>query len=73
MTWDGRYENTKEGKRSLEEDILDAPNKVRYPTSDGGTVQERDGRIDVYSPSDSPKGHSHDWYDITTNETGHHD
>ncbi len=72
--WDGRYENTNEGKQSLEDDILDAMSgKFCYPTSDGGTVRQTDSRIDVYGPSDSPKGHSHDWYNAKTNEHGHHD
>lgn len=73
--WDGRYENTKESKRSLEGDILAAgeTGKVCYPTSSGGTVRQSDDRIDVYAPSDSPKGHSHFWYNAKTNEHDHHD
>lgn len=72
--WDGRYDNTYEGKQSLEDDILDAgTGKFCYPTSSGGTVRQTDTRIDVYGPSNSSKGHSHDWYDSTTGEYGHHD
>lgn len=72
--WDGRYDNTKESKQTLEKDILDAMDgKMCYPTSSGGTVRQTKDRIDVYHPSDSPKGHSHDWYDGNTNTTGHHD
>lgn len=73
MSWNGKYEDTKEGQRSLADDIMDTSGKVRYENSKGETIQEKDGRIDVYAPSDSPKGHSHDWYDIKTNERGHHD
>lgn len=71
--WDGQYENTKESQQSLEEDILNAgEGKFCYPTETGGTVRETDTRIDVYGSSDSPKGHSHDWYNYETNEYGHH-
>jgi hypothetical protein len=73
MTWDGRYENSREGRRSLTDDIMDTSGKYRHPTSEGGTIEQRDnGQIHVYGPSDSPKGHSHDSYDITTNESKHH-
>lgn len=72
--WDGRYENTYEGQQSLEDDILDAgEGRFCYPTSSGGTVRQTDDRIDVYAPSDSSRGHSHDWYDAQTNTYGHHD
>lgn len=72
--WDGRYENTYEGRQSLEDDILDAgTGKFCYPTSTGGTVRQTDDRIDVYGTSDSSKGHSHDWYDSSTGKSGHHD
>ena len=72
--WDGRYENTKESGQSVDQHLRDIINgKHCYPTSDGGTVRETDSRIDVYGPSDSSKGHSHDWYDGKTNTTGHHD
>ena len=38
--WDGRYENTYEGNRTLEEDILDAGlGNFCYPTPSGGTVR----------------------------------
>ena len=71
--WDGSYESTKESQQSLEQDLLDAmTGKFCYPTSDHGTVRQTDDRIDVYGPSDSSKGHSHDW--ITSSfEYGHHD
>ena len=66
--WDGTYENTNESKQSLEDDLLDAMDgKFCYPTSDGGTVRQTDSRIDVYGPSNSSKGHSHDWYNGKTN------
>lgn len=72
--WDGRYENTKEAGQSLEQDILDAGmGKFTSPTSNGGTIRQTDTRIDVYGPSDSSKGHSHDWYDAGTNTSGRHD
>lgn len=72
--WDGTYETTKESQQSLEQDLLDAMGgKFCYPTSDGGTVRQTDTRIDVYGPSDSEKGHSHDWYNAETNTYGHHD
>lgn len=72
--WDGTYETTKESKQSLEDDLLDAmEGKLCYPTENGGTVRQTDERIDVYGPSNSSKGHSHDWYDRTTNTYGHHD
>ena len=72
--WDGTYENTNESKQSLEDDLLDAMDgKFCYPTSDGGTVRQTDSRIDVYGPSNSSKGHSHDWNNGKTNEHGHHD
>ncbi len=72
--WSGRYEDTRESQRSLEEDILEAgQGRFCYPTSSGGTVRESDDRIDVYGPSDSPKGHSHSWYNGKTGEYGHHD
>jgi hypothetical protein len=72
--WDGRYSTSREGSQSLEDDILDAGRgKFTYETSTGGTVRETDTRIDVYGPSDSSKGHSHDWYNGDTNEHGHHD
>ncbi len=75
MAWDGRYENTSESQRSLHEDAEDfeKTGKSRYETDKGGTVQEKGGRIDVYGPSNSPKGHSHDWYDSNTGKSGHHD
>lgn len=72
--WNGRYETSREGSQSLEDDILDAGRgKFTYETSAGGTVRETDDRIDVYGSSDSIKGHSHDWYNGKTNEHGHHD
>ena len=72
--WDGTYESTKESNQSLESDLIDAMGvKFCYPTPDGGTVRQTDTRIDVYGPSDSSKGHSHDWYNSSTNEVGHHD
>ena len=72
--WDGTYETTKESKQSLEDDLLDAMSgKYCYATPTGGTVRQTDNIIDVYGTSDSPKGHSHDWYDRNTNTYGHHD
>lgn len=72
--WDGRYENTKESNDSIEKKLLDiTQGKMCYPTSDGGTVRQTDDRIDIYFPSDSSKGHSHDGYDRTTGEVFHHD
>ena len=72
--WDGTYESTKESNQSLESDLIDAMGgNFCYPTPDGGTVRQTDTRIDVYGPSDSSKGHSHDWYNSDTNEVGHHD
>ena len=72
--WDGRYDSTKESQQSLEEDIMDAgTGKFTYSTSNGGTVRQTDSRIDVYGSSDSSKGHSHSWYNGSTNEHGHHD
>lgn len=72
--WDGRYETSREGQQSLEDDILDAgEGKYTYETSNGGTVRQTATRIDVYGPSGSSKGHSHDWYNGNTNEHGHHD
>ncbi len=72
--WDGTYETTKESKRSLEDDLLEAMDgNFCYPTESGGTVRQTNTRIDVYGPSDSPKGHSHDWYDATTNDHGRHE
>ena len=72
--WDGRYETSREGQQSLEDDILDAgEGKYTYETSNGGTVRQTSTRIDVYGPSGSSKGHSHDWYNGNTNEHGHHD
>ncbi len=72
--WDGRYETSREGQQSLEDDILDAgKGKYTYETSNGGTVRQTSTRIDVYGPSGSNKGHSHDWYNGNTNEHGHHD
>lgn len=72
--WDGRYDSTKESQQSLEKDLLDAmDDKFCHPTSDGGTYRQNGSRIDVYGPSNSSKGHSHDWYDGKTNTYGHHD
>lgn len=72
--WDGRYETSREGQQSLEDDILDAGiGKFAYPTSTGGTVKETDHSINVYGPSNSEKGHSHSWYNKDTNKPGHHD
>lgn len=72
--WDGKYENTNEGKQSLADDIVDAgTGKLCYPTSSGGTVRQTDTRIDVYSESNSSRGHSHDAYDSTTGNIYHHD
>ena len=72
--WSGRYNDTKESERSLEEDILEAGRgNFCYPTSSGGTVRQNDDRIDVYGESNSSKGHSHTWYNGRTNEHGHHD
>lgn len=72
--WDGRYDNTYEGQQSLEDDIMDAGSgRFCYPTSSGGTVRESDSRIDVYGPSNSSRGHSHDAYDSNTGSTYHHD
>lgn len=72
--WDGRYSTSREGMQSLEDDILDAGlGKFTYETNLGGTVRQTDNRIDVYGPSNSEKGHSHDWYNGITNEYGHHD
>lgn len=54
--WDGRYENTYEGKQSLEDDIRDAGiGKICYPTDSGGIVNSlernflRFRRNDYYS------------------------
>ena len=72
--WSGRYEDTKESERSLEEDIIEAGlGRFCYPTESGGAVRKTDTRIDVYAPSDSSKGHSHTWHNGDTNETGDHD
>lgn len=72
--WDGRYETSREGKQSLEDDIMDAGvGKFTRATSTGGKYQETDDSINVYGPSDSEKGHSHDWYNKNTGEYGHHD
>lgn len=71
--WDGKYENTKEASQSLEDDIMDAgTGKFTYPTNTGGTVRQTDDHIDVYGPSSSSKGHSHNWYDGKTNTSGGH-
>lgn len=72
--WSGLYNDIKESKEPLEKDIERAmEGKSVYETSTGGTVRESDDRIDVYGKSDSPKGHSHDWYNSNTRERGHHD
>ncbi len=72
--WDGTYDSTKESQDGLEGDILRAmTGNYTYPTSTGGTVRQSDSRIDVYGSSDSSKGHSHDWYNDSTNTYGHHD
>lgn len=72
--WSGRYDDTYEADRSLEDDIEEAgQGRFCYPTSSGGTVRESDDRIDVYGSSDSAKGHSHSWYNAKTGDRGHHD
>lgn len=77
--WSGRYSDTKESKESLDKDLERAgEGKFVKESSDGGTVREQynidgSGRIDVYSPSNSSKGHSHDYYDSSTGKSGHHD
>lgn len=72
--WDGRYDTSREGQQSLEDDIFDAgKGKLTYASSTGGKIQETDHSINVYGPSDSDKGHSHDWYNKDTGEPGHHD
>lgn len=72
--WDGRYENTNEAKQSLADDIMDAgTGKFCYPTSTGGTVRQTDEKIDVYGPSNSSKGHSHDHIDTDTWKPWRHD
>ena len=72
--WDGRYDTSREGKQSLEDDILDAgTGKFTYESEYGGKIQETDHSINVYGTSDSDKGHSHDWYNKDTGEYGHHD
>lgn len=73
--WDGAYNSTYESQRSLEDDILEAgrTGKTCGETSSGGTIRQSDNRIDVYGKSDSPQGHSHDWYNGNTGEKGHHD
>lgn len=64
--WSGLYSDTKEGSDSLEADILRAMDgHYRSELPGGGTMDERyylDGgyRWDVYCPSDSAEGHSHD-------------
>lgn len=63
--WDGKYCNTYESKEPLEKDIERAmEGKFCYETPEGGTVREKYNgikleRIDVYSPSESKKGHKH--------------
>ena len=72
--WDGTYSSTYESGDGLEGDILRGmEGKSTFPTSTGGTIRQSDSRIDVYGPSDSSKGHSHSWYNGSTNESGHHD
>ena len=64
--WSGLYSDTKECNDSLEGDILRAMDGyIRSELPGGGTLDEHyylDGgyRWDLYAPSDSPKGHSHD-------------
>lgn len=66
MFWSGLYSDTKEAKEPLEKDIERAMGGwIRSELPGGGTMDERvysDGgyRIDVYAPSNSEKGHSHD-------------
>ena len=65
--WDGLYENTKESKDDLSEDILRAgEGKFCYPGPSGETIRQTDTQIDVYGPSDGPKGHSHHRYNSET-------
>lgn len=71
--WSGKYEDTKESKEPLEKDIERAMDGKYYgETSSGYTIREQynsdgSGRIDVYGPSDSSKGHSHDRLDSDSN------
>lgn len=66
MCWNGKYSETRESKESLEKDIERAMTGwIRSEVAGGGTLDERtylDGgyRVDLYLPSSSSKGHSHD-------------
>ena len=77
--WSGLYKDTNEANFSVEEHLKNAiEGKYSYPSGDGGTIREEyrdDGsyRIDIYEPSDSKKGHSHDRYDTKEGKPYHHD
>lgn len=65
--WTGLYADTKEAETSLEDDIasLAFDGFFRGELPNGGTFDQRyyeDGgyRWDIYAPSSSSKGHSHD-------------
>ncbi len=72
--WDGKYDTSREGKQSLEEDIMDAGcGKFTYPDKYGNKVQETDHSINIYGPSNSDKGHFHRGYNHDTGKTYGHD
>lgn len=58
--WNGSYDTSKEGKQSLEDDIMDA-GVGKFATACGnGTLKETPNSINFYGPdSNSPDGHSH--------------
>ena len=60
--WDGRYETSREGQQSLEQDIIDAMGgKYTSELPGGGTIRQTDHSINVYYPdSNSPDGHGHE-------------
>ncbi len=60
--WDGRYETSREGQQSLEQDIIDAMGgKYTSELPGGGTIRQTDHSINVYYPdSSSPDGHGHE-------------
>ena len=71
--WNGSYETSKEGQRSLEDDIYAAGKGMyAYGSDDGVTVKHTDDTINVYGPSDtSSNGHWHEGVTVDGRRYGH--
>ena len=70
--WDGRYATSRYANQTMEEAILEAGmGRFAYESGSGGLITQSDNSINVYGPSDSPKGHWHEGVRADGTRYGH--